>query len=799
MHEIKKQERLLTFLNNKNKRIKKQFSMDYPKLQTLDVIKKLGKQFAQAISFWRQALINAKAKNWELEKKLNRKKRANWCNYRRFMRSSKIDLNRTNFKARSFFVSFFKNYYKSPVSKNFYINKKFFKKFLNLCFFEIKNNQNSDQRIKSKKKLIYFEQRYQTIRTLINRSFEGRDLMHFIQNRVQKRLPNWLDQGAQIGKILFWIEQEKKRKREEKLHEETIKSAPDTYWYNFHQIQAFKQKKWKNYNFTKLGDEKWQGKKFTWKKKTNYWAFSTFQKFFEWQRVLLRKTPYCANYKIFFVTSPKKLYFHYKKFYCYKRFLATFKYFHSKFSKKNVYNAIYTTMPSISYNEKKTYQNCKNRKYQLLLIYFNVVNKQEIIFKNTQILLPYYVNDGMNQVFNAKKLIKNQNFVPFNQSQNLTSTYEYYTRRSNGFWKQNALTKNIFEEEDYSFNWKENTNKSVLNQETTYEWKYIDSTEQISYTGSDLEEGAVDSDLEEEIFQLELSQSNIKTIYSNKFFQQRLPFMALPFVFHLFVGLTGIFNKKKLAILIAKSGIQEQQNLITLSGQSIFKGIVKNTIWSPSYYTDDEQEKINLETTDLETTEANLHKEIFYSEKNLCQLDVKPQIDFFFGNYNLMNYRSEFDEYINQRTICLILSPRRNNSFVVVQPKNFKSEKGERIFQKSAGQKSKFKGFVRRSPQNRKELIKDAAFALLRFNKKDSYYKFLDINFKNFMSTLNNKTAKSEQFQQYIKRTVAPFFKKQVSQRYPLINVYLLGSPKKAQKPAYRSRKHPRSAKQRMY
>ncbi len=171
----------------------------------------------------------------------------------------------------------------------------------------------------------------------------------------------------------------------------------------------------------------------------------------------------------------------------------------------------------------------------------------------------------------------------------------------------------------------------------------------------------------------------------------------------------------------------------------------------------------------------------------------------YFGNYTNMSYRNEFNEYISQLTICLILSPRRNNSFIIVQPKEFKSEKGERIFQRSAGQRSRFKGFIRRSPQNRKELLKEAAFALLRYNKKDNHFKFFDVNLKNFFNTLNRKTGKKFNFQGYINKLIAPFLKKQIAIRYPLINITLYGASNEPKKPAYRSRKHTRAPKQLSY
>lgn len=85
----------------------------------------------------------------------------------------------------------------------------------------------------------------------------------------------------------------------------------------------------------------------------------------------------------------------------------------------------------------------------------------------------------------------------------------------------------------------------------------------------------------------------------------------------------------------------------------------------------------------------------------------------------------------------ILLTPRRNNVFCTIMPLRTRNAPGERIFHLSAGQVCHRKGYLRRSPANRRELYGKAAFRLLRHAKKDRRFKFLVIRVKHYYDAVN--------------------------------------------------------------
>jgi hypothetical protein len=123
------------------------------------------------------------------------------------------------------------------------------------------------------------------------------------------------------------------------------------------------------------------------------------------------------------------------------------------------------------------------------------------------------------------------------------------------------------------------------------------------------------------------------------------------------------------------------------------------------------------------------------------------------------------------RSLALILSPRRNNLYVVVQPLRFRRRPGERIFGRSAGELSRFKGFQRRSSTNRRDLYALAAFRLLRHHKQQQRHRFLTVVLKGFLETLPSRLSSPEQTQHHLRTLLYPFLRRQLALRYPILRL----------------------------
>lgn len=161
--------------------------------------------------------------------------------------------------------------------------------------------------------------------------------------------------------------------------------------------------------------------------------------------------------------------------------------------------------------------------------------------------------------------------------------------------------------------------------------------------------------------------------------------------------------------------------------------------------------------------------------------------------------RHYLQRLLRRLSLRLILSPRRNNVYVVLQPDNFRGRAGEVVFQRTAGEQSRFKGRLRRSRQNRQQLYGLAAFRLLRFHKQNSRYRFLRVVLKGFHSTLTRRQRNGFQRQRYLRSLLYPFTKRQMAQRYPLVALTLQGYSYQPKRQTRRSKKHPRPPKNKSY
>jgi hypothetical protein len=184
-----------------------------------------------------------------------------------------------------------------------------------------------------------------------------------------------------------------------------------------------------------------------------------------------------------------------------------------------------------------------------------------------------------------------------------------------------------------------------------------------------------------------------------------------------------------------------------------------------------------------------------------CRLVVRPTAEGQLHRHRLMQLEPELGRYLDYHTLSLILSPRRNNVAVILQPKQFQQLPGEKIFERTAGQRSKFKGYLRRSYANRRGLLEDASFRLLRFHKKDGRFRFLEVTLKAFAETLGSRQLKQPgRLQRHLRGLLFPFHRRQVSLRYPIINLQLEGFHNTRPKGhPFRSKKHKRAPKLRAY
>lgn len=157
--------------------------------------------------------------------------------------------------------------------------------------------------------------------------------------------------------------------------------------------------------------------------------------------------------------------------------------------------------------------------------------------------------------------------------------------------------------------------------------------------------------------------------------------------------------------------------------------------------------------------------------------------------------------YLRWRTLALILSPRRNNLQVLLQPALF-TYGVPRLFERTAGQRSKFRGYARRSYANRRGLMDEAAFRLLRSHKKDQRFRYLTVRLRSFMTTLGGRSGRRPPPPPLARRLeglLYPFHRRQLSLRYPIVQLQLGGASQQPAFPPHRSRKHKRAPKLRSY
>jgi hypothetical protein len=161
--------------------------------------------------------------------------------------------------------------------------------------------------------------------------------------------------------------------------------------------------------------------------------------------------------------------------------------------------------------------------------------------------------------------------------------------------------------------------------------------------------------------------------------------------------------------------------------------------------------------------------------------------------------RHHLRRLLRRRSLRLILSPRRNNLYMVLQPDDFSGRSGEIVFQRTAGQHSRFKGRSRRDRQNRQNLYNLAAFRLLRFSKENQRYRFLRVVLKGFHFTLTRRQRSGYQRRRYLRSLLWPFTTRQLARRYPLVGLTLQGYNYQPKRPTRRSKKHPRPPKVKSY
>jgi len=182
------------------------------------------------------------------------------------------------------------------------------------------------------------------------------------------------------------------------------------------------------------------------------------------------------------------------------------------------------------------------------------------------------------------------------------------------------------------------------------------------------------------------------------------------------------------------------------------------------------------------------------------RLVVRPTPEAQLDHHRQLQLEPELLAYLDHRTLSLILSPRRNNVGVILQPKLFRGEPGERIFERTAGQRSKFRGYVRRSYANRRGLMDDASFRLLRFHKKDRRFRFLEVTLKSFADTLGGRiTRQPGRLQRQLKGLLFPFHRRQVSRRYPITGLHYQSFSTQPKGHPIRRKKHKRNPKLRAY
>lgn len=169
-------------------------------------------------------------------------------------------------------------------------------------------------------------------------------------------------------------------------------------------------------------------------------------------------------------------------------------------------------------------------------------------------------------------------------------------------------------------------------------------------------------------------------------------------------------------------------------------------------------------------------------------------------HFRQMQARRKAFAALRRRTLNLILAPRRNNLRVIIQPWRVHKYWRDRVFERSAGQVSRFKGRLRRSPEIKRQLYQLAAFRLLRHHKKDRRFKFLRVVFKHYLESLPPHFHRPEQMRRQLWGLLGPFRRKQVSMRYPIVLLQTMESySNRPRGYRRRSRKHVRHPKAKRY
>jgi hypothetical protein len=173
------------------------------------------------------------------------------------------------------------------------------------------------------------------------------------------------------------------------------------------------------------------------------------------------------------------------------------------------------------------------------------------------------------------------------------------------------------------------------------------------------------------------------------------------------------------------------------------------------------------------------------------RLSVHPEGASQSHHFRQMIARKKAFRDMRRRTLNLILAPRRNNLRVIIQPVVQHKGWRDRVFERSAGQVSRFKGRLRRSPEIKRQLYQLAAFRLVRYHKKDRRFSFLRVVFKHYLESLPAHFHRPEQMRRQLWGLLGPFRRKQVSMRYPILSLQTVESY--ANRPRgyrRRSRKH---------
>jgi hypothetical protein len=280
--------------------------------------------------------------------------------------------------------------------------------------------------------------------------------------------------------------------------------------------------------------------------------------------------------------------------------------------------------------------------------------------------------------------------------------------------------------------------------------------------------------------------------------QRRLPYALLVGLLTLQSQLTGLLPPVAISLRDWPEG-RRLTSLGLLAGSQPLNQLLRRSDWSPrSLGVEGPAHRTGWRhDEDLEWLEEETRYPLAESNTASGQLRVRPE-----GRgpgSSAFSSRHYLRRLMHRLSLRLILSPRRNNVYVVLQPDNFRGRAGEVVFQRTAGEQSRFKGRLRRSRQNRQELYGLAAFRMLRFHKQNGRYRFLRVVLKGFHSTLTRRQRSGFQRQRYLRSLLYPFTKRQMAQRYPLVGLTLQGYSYQPKRQTRRSKKHPRPPKNKSY